>query len=179
MSRWMLVLLAVLDGCALAQAPRIPMKIAPEEYEVYTAWLLQRPPKQPPVKLYLTLRTHIVGSLESCIDWLKIAGVEESMIQRLTELGEAQFPFDLEGSRMKSKVDFEVVPEYSKELANAARLSYELISFSRVAFDASHTKALFGVHRSCGGLCGGGVMVLGRREKQGWVFKDAGCAYWE
>ena len=46
-----------------------------------------------------------------------------------------------------------------------------------MAFNATHTQALFAVSNSCGGLCGGGGAVLRRRENGAWVFKPAGCIW--
>ena len=173
MNRRLWMLLIVLSGCSPKPAARLPMKVAPEEYEVYSAWLRQHFPKQPSGTLYLATRTNSWTLWHCDSNPLRAAGGDEELLRQLEDLGEAEFPLDLQTAPMQVPWAFKIAygPPPDQEGP------YEEVIFSRVAFNPKHTEALFGAGVVCGGLCGGGGTVIGRRENGTWVFRNGGCSW--
>lgn len=163
----------LLAGCM----PSIPNKVSPEEYEIYTAWVKYRFEKKPPAKLFFGTTTFNEDPLSpgGCGNVLHDKGkVSWSLIKQLHALGEARYPVDFYTKRNM------IIPwEYKEtdEIPITGPRDFHSYSFTRVAFDKSHTEALFGVSNNCGGECGGGAMVAAVKDNGSWVFRDAGC-FW-
>ena len=158
----------------------IPNTISDEEYSVYSAWLRHHF-KEPPPQLLLASRTFIFDPLSghSCnAKALQTKGhISFSLLQRLHDLGEAEFPvhtgkFELPQFKLPWKY------EESEGLFTNPPHPFRLIAFSRVAFNQDRTEAFFAVSNSCGGLCGGGGALLATRKNGQWVFRsDLGCLW--
>ena len=173
MNRRLWMLLVVLSGCSLRPVPRLPMKVAPEEYEVYSAWLRHHFKQQPSGTLYLANLTVPANESHCSGKELRKAGGDEELLRQLDDLGDAQFPLNLPNSLMHAAWDYKI----TYGLSSHRDAKYEEVVFSRVAFNARHTEALFAVSVGCGGLCGNGGLLLGRRENGTWVFRDSGCVW--
>jgi hypothetical protein len=155
--------------------PAIPNKITPEEYDLYSQWTTQHFPEKAPEHIYFAPRTKIFDPLtDSCKDALHREGVSWSLMKALNALGNAQYP--LEFDKNNTKIPWEFTEAYSfPDIGRGKELHY--IGFSRVAFNGSHTEALFEVGDSCGGLCGHGGARHARKENGKWTFRVVGCQW--
>ena len=156
-------------------AVRIPNRVQPEEYEVYSAWLQNRFKAAPLGQLYLNVRTSIFDSHceKGLREWLKLDGV---LVDQFAPLGEAEYRLDVYSSPGKLKSPWPFKP--SDELPKDETKPYPLITFSRVAFNSTHTAGLFAADNTCGGLCGEGGFLMARKNQGVWAFEGGGCV-WE
>ena len=161
--------LVLLAGCSQKVTP----KVSPQEYELYSAWMQHHFPKAPDGALYLSTRTFAWPS-ESCGPALKKEGVDTALVGQLADLGEAEFPLDLHAPTLKVPWAFKEAEGYPADKSG----TYRLVAFSRAAFNRRSTQALFAVSDSCGGLCGGGGVVIAWRDSGVWQFKPSGC-FWQ
>ena len=156
-------------------AVRIPNRVQPEEYEVYSAWLQHRFKAAPLGQLYLNVRPMIRDTSyceKGLRKWLKGDGV---LVDQFAPLGEAEYRLDVYSSPGKLKSPWPFKP--SGELPNNETKPYSLITFSRVAFNSTHTAGLFAVDNTCGGLCGGGGFLMARKNHGVWTFEGGGCLW--
>ena len=163
------------QACAKNRALQIPNSISDEEYSVYSAWINHHFKEAPP-RLLLASRTFIFDPLGSsgCNAKTLQNVVSPFLLQRLHDLGEAEFPV-LTGKFQLPQFKIPWKYEESDLLPNPSA-PYRLISFSRVVFDQSRTEGFFAVSDSCGGLCGGGGPLIATRKDGQWVFRsDLGC----
>ena len=164
------VLLLILCGCT----PQIPNKVSSEEYELYNAWISQSLHRSKPKHLLIDTQTFKIDPLGpyGCGDSLHRDGIPWSQIKALHVLGDAQYSVD--ERQIRADMDFRAYyPGYTplpKEDEN-----YDLVSFSRAAFNHSRDAALFAENSSCGGLCGAGGYVYAVKDKGGWIFRSVGC----
>src|SRR4051794_23757712 len=88
-------LIAFLAGCS----PAIPNKITPEEYELYSQWVTQHFPREPPKHLYFYPRASGFNALGQCNEGLQKQGVDKSLINAIAALGDAEYPLDLDDQK--------------------------------------------------------------------------------
>ena len=108
---------------------------------------------------------------------MKEAGADNRLVEQLAGLGKRSFRSTCMLRRCRFHGHSRRLNSFPDGYPTDEPGTYRLIVFSRVAFNATHTQALFAVSNSCGGLCGGGGAVLRRRENGAWVFKPAGCIW--
>jgi hypothetical protein len=165
-----------LAGCTSA----IPNKITPEEYELYSQWTTQHFPKEAPKHLYLAPRTIVFRVFgRGCSEGLQKQGVDKSLINAFAALGQAEFPLDLyDQKNMRIPWPYiEAEPGFIERTAPNVEITY--LRVSRVAFNRSHTEALFEFSEaSCaGGECSYGGARYARKEKGKWTFRSVGCQW--
>lgn len=168
---------ALLAGCG-GSTP-IPISVTDEEYSVYSAWIRHHFKEQPP-RLLLASRTFIFDPLapNGCGKAFETqTHVNLSLLRELHNLGEAEYPIRTGKFQLPA---FKIPWKYEERDRQPTDRSgpFQLIAFSRVAFNRNKSEALFAVSNSCGGLCGGGGALYAVREKSEWVFRpDLGCAW--
>lgn len=95
-----------------------------------------------------------------------------NMIQQQRALGTRKYPLDL----ISGHHDFRVEWKY-EEIDNPPvdpQFGYDVITFSRVAFNRAGDEALFSMFDSCAaGACGQGGDILARRVQGHWTFRGA------
>ena len=174
MNRLAWILLVAMAGCA----PKIPTKVAAEEYEVYSAWIRHHFAKEQPRTLYLATRTFSWETASTCdTKAMRKAGVDDSLARRLRELGEAEYPLNLYSRTMKIPWDFKEASGFPDRFSEDQPGTFRIVAFSRVAFNTRRTRALFAVSNICGGLCGGGGVLSGVRKDSAWTFQQTGCMW--
>jgi hypothetical protein len=172
------VFLAVLTGCS---GP-IPNKVSPDEYEVYSEWTKTYVTKRASSSLYIRNRTFAFdpfGTPFQCGKTLHDAeGVPRSFMKQLHALGDAEYPLDLDSADTRLRVPWKYKPVDEWQEVSEAPGEYNVIAFSRVAFNRGHTKALFAIDHVCGGLCGGGGAVYAQKENGAWLFGGGESCIW-
>lgn len=161
-------MLVVLAGCS----PKIGSRVAPQEYELYSAWMHHHFPKAPEGTFYLSTRT-FAWPAASCGQSMKKEGVDTGLVAQLAALGDAEYPLDLRVPTMKIPWPYKEAEGYPADPSG----TYRLVAFSRAAFNRRNTQALFAVSDSCGGLCGGGGVVIAWRDNGAWQFKPSSCLW--
>jgi hypothetical protein len=176
--RQVLVIVALVVTLAGCDA-RVSNKVTPDEYHVYSDWMRLRYSKTTPDNLYL--RTHTfafptVSDLNFRVAMDK-AGVASSLVKQLQVLGDAEYgvDFDSQQTYLRLPWNFKEVDDF--RLIPLDRGQYDLIGFSRVAFNRAHDHALFAVDVICGGLCGTGEVVSARKASGGWLFENSGWSW--
>lgn len=172
MTRLVFVLcwIALLCGCA----PQIPNRVTADEYQIYSAWATARFAKNPPDHLYFSGRTGVFDpSHFACGTELEKSGVSSSLAKQLRALGDAEYSLGLD-----SPTKLQIPWNYKQ--ANASPDlppgTFHLITFSRVAFNRSHTEALFAVFDACAfDRCGHGGYIEGIKQNEKWGFRPVGC----
>jgi hypothetical protein len=167
----------LLIGCAT----RLPDKVQPIEYDVYSQWLTQHFKNEPPKALYISDFTVPFGlKSEYCNAALKESGVSTGMVDALQSLGRASFPLKNDTSQLHISYPFEYSTWSPSDRTwtdtKAPILNYVVLS--RVAFNPSQTQALFRVHdTTCAeGICAGsGGTILASKINGKWEFKSVGC----
>jgi len=101
------------------------------------------------------------------------AGVPRSLTRQLGDLGDAEYLFkDNPPVRLPWKY---ALIDSSPDLPPG---TFDLLTFSRVAFSRDHRQALFAVSDACaGGDCGSGGAVYAHKDGGQWTFKSAGCVW--
>ena len=165
-----------LSGCG----GRIPNKVSSDEYEVYSAWVNTHFSHRAPSNLYISTDTFIFDPIEKTIgcsstEMVEKAGVPSSLIRQLHALGEAEYPLDVDSPTSQLRIAWNYKAADDWQLLSEEHLQFQVVGFSRVAFNRAHTKALFAVIDTCGGLCGWGTAVYARKENGAWVFENGGC----
>jgi hypothetical protein len=170
-------LAVVLTGCS---AP-IPNKVSPDEYEIYSQWMKGYFSKAAPANLYIQRTTFTYDPLENkgaCGGAeLHKDGVPWSLLKEIHTLGEAAYPLDVNSPTTKLRIPWKygVVDDWPG--ASPKPGGYDMIAFSRVAFNRGHTEALFAIDDVCGGLCGHGGYIRAHKESNTWVFRPGECAW--
>jgi hypothetical protein len=170
---------------ALTCSLRIPNRIAPEEYGVYSDWMKFHFSKNEPINLYLrssTVAFHPPPDAPCGEKDLHIAGVPWALINQFHALGTVEYRLDVFSQDTKLAVPWSYKmfdpqhppPPVPTELQERGRL----VEFSRVAFNRGHTEAFFFVMDTCGPRCGTDDDVYAHKESGGWVFKNVGCEGW-
>jgi hypothetical protein len=181
MKRPVWILLVILTGCG----QRIPNVVTPQEYEVYSAWMKYRYPKQPDGALYLASETFI-QQLDNCEKELKLKGVD-SLRRQLLDLGAAKYPLRLHSKTMHVPWPFEEADDFPPKQIPYGELRY--VQFSRVAFNRQRSEALFTVNVGRGyhfresgetelGLGGGGA-IIATKQNGVWIVTDTRCIWIE
>jgi hypothetical protein len=170
-----IALFIVLAGCNR----RIPNSIRPDEYVVYAEWLQAHFAKEAPANLYINSRTFVFDPFQAAgcanaIDDHK-AGVPWALIKQLHALGEAEYriPEAYSSTTLRIPWSYKLVDDWRLVLQDSG--TYRLVGFSRVAFNAAHSKAFFAFSDACGGLCGRGGAVYAHKQNGAWVFESVGC----
>lgn len=162
-----------LSGCSQS----IPNKVMPDEYILYSDWATHRFAAKPPDHLFFSSRTFVFDPLSTggCGDRLHADNaVPWALIKQLHAVGEAEYPLDFYSpNRLRIPWAYREVEGLPSEQPG----TYHLIGFSRVAFNRDHSQALFGISDSCGGQCGGGGALFGRRENGKWSFRALNCIW--
>lgn len=164
-------------GCALRSSP-IPNAVSNDEYAIYAAWLKQHF-KTRPERLLLATRTFSFNPMTpgTCNIRSLRQDVNVSLLEALQNLGEAPYSIDTQQfDSHEAKIPWTY--EASEGLATNPPPPFQLISFSRVAFNWNRTRAFFAVDDACGGLCGDGSAVLASRTDGGWTFKRVLSCTW-
>ena len=164
-----------LTGCG---APRIPNAVSNREYEVYSAWIGHHFEKKAPKSLFLYSRTTVFDPLEplGCGDTLhQRDAIQWSMIQRLHDLGTAEYRLDFDFDRTHSRI--ELAHQIIDSPPRDPEFGYDALSFSRVTFNGAGDKALFAVSDQCGLDCGAGGAVIATKVTGAWHFQSTHCIW--
>ena len=170
MARTLATALVFIAVMLTAYAQQIPNSISRDEYAMYSAFLKSSFAKRPPQHLFIS--SHTFSYADACGRAHAKAVVPDSLVQQLRAFGKTEYKLELSPQgrnlriprRYKAVDDWRHVPEKPG--------IYWLVTFSRVAFDGTHTKALFAYRSSCAtGQCGGGGGVYANKEKGAWVFE--------
>lgn len=150
-----IVLVVALAGCN----NRIPSNVSPDEYEVYAEWLKAHFAKEAPSNLFILSRTFVFDPLETdgCGNPMHDkAGVPWALIKQLHALGEAEYWLPDASTKLRIPGSFRLVDDW--RLVSQEPGLYRLVALSRVAFNISHSKALFAVSDTSGGGGWGGAV---------------------
>jgi hypothetical protein len=166
------------EACTM-RSPDLPNAISDDEYSVYSAWITHHFKEQPD-RLLLASRTLIFDAQGMCNAKSLESNrhISGSQLQSLHRLGEAEFPVHTGKFRappFKLPWKFE---ESEPRFANPPG-PYSLIAFSRVAFNRDKSEGLFAVSNSCGGLCGGGGLLVATRKVGQWEFEAERNCSWD
>jgi hypothetical protein len=173
----LLLVACICFGCNFSALP-IPSTVSADEYDVYTAWVVQRFEKDPPKELFFSASTINSKSLftGNCAKALLRDGVSQSMVEALAKQGDTFYPLDFKDrNHMQIPWNYSVADGTEKSSDILVSGAPWTVLLGRVAFNHSHTQALFAAETSCGGLCGGGGAVLGKKSRKGWQFERVGC----
>jgi hypothetical protein len=171
-----LSLLTCVNGCG----PQIPNKVSPEEYAVYRAWVSQYFQKSAPKELLFLASTITQDPLEpnGCGDNIHKAGVSWQLIKQMHANGSAHYPLDFgyvpDPGLPKLPWKSSMLYQGGFSEIFSKRGKYNLISFTRVAFNRSKSEGLFFFEDSNGqrGVAGFRRARLVNNE---WIFEEAGC----
>ena len=158
----------------LARAAHIPSTIRDEEYGLYSDWTKSHFAKNPPQgQLYLLNRTFKFNPLEqpACnLTNIEKAGVPKSLPRQLSDLGDAEYLFDI-NSPTRLRIPWKYT---SAEVSpNQPPGTFHLLAFSRIAFSRNHREAFFAVSDACAaGDCGRGGAVYARMNQGAWTFQS-------
>jgi hypothetical protein len=100
--------------------------------------------------------------------------VPRTLITQSHALGEAEYwlPDVYSPTKLHIPWSYKLVDDW--RLVSQEPGLYQLVGFSRVAFDVAHGKALFAVSDTSGGGGGGGA-VYAYKKNGAWVFESSGC----
>src|SRR4029077_11172753 len=103
-------------------------------------------------------------------------GASRAMIKQLHELGNADYPLDVESNHLKLPWTYRVLDPRKPPEGVPGKL--HIISFSRVAFSRNHSEALLAIGDSCGGECGGGGPILAAKGERVCQFRRLESCTW-
>lgn len=168
------VFVVALAGCN----GRIPNNVSSAEYGVYAEWMKAHFSKHAPSNLYISSRTFVFDPLATngCNNAIhKKAGVPWGLIKQLHALGEAEYRLDVYSPETKLHIPWNYPAVEDWRLISQEPGRYQVVEFSRVAFNRAHSEAFFAVSDVCGGLCGWGGAVYAHKKNGAWMFESGGC----
>jgi hypothetical protein len=164
-------LILALSFCAVGCTPKIPTSITAEELNLYRDWLMHYFASKPPAQLYLDDQTIVYDPLDVRRGEAlpKGSGVSSSLARQFRTLGNAEYPVEVASIGLNLPWPYKVL---NPRALPAPATGLHIISFSRVAFNRSHTEALFAISDSCGGNCGHGGPVHAQKQNGTWQFRE-------
>ena len=178
-----LLIFAILGLCMFQNActRALPNTISAYEYAVYSAWLTSHVEREKNRAQEILIESHTFPvnkdfDREQC-------QLPKRLLEPLLNAGDAEYPIhDTPTERIAASFEFRLVDEAPRQPTK----SFELISFTRIAFTANHSEGLFWVwsdHRcerlkgadDSNFVCGGGIGSFVRTLKTGghWEFHPA------
>lgn len=177
-----LLIFAILALCVFQNActRALPNTISPFEYAVYSAWLTSHVEHEKDRAQEILIESHTLP-VSKDFDREKCQ-LPKRLLQPLLNAGDAEYPIhNTPTERITAPFEFRLVDEAPHQPTK----SFELISFTRIAFNPDHSEGLFWVwsdhrcilHGADGSNfeCGGGVGHFVRTIKSGghWEFHPA------
>jgi hypothetical protein len=103
--------------------------------------------------------------------------VDRALLEALHRIGEAEYPVRADRFRTQPfKIPWRL--EEFERLMTEPPHPFGMVRFSRVAFNADRSQALFAVSDVCGGLCGRGGALVATRRNGRWDFNPiVGCSW--